>query len=166
MNRSRAIALAAFGVVLAVVVIVVLIGQGGGDEGGGTGGATASDNIGEKPEVEVPDAPATELITEDIVEGDGPEAKSGDEVEVEYVGVAQSTGAEFDSSWERDEPFSFPLGGGQVIPGWDEGIVGMKEGGRRLLVIPGEQAYGETGQPPDIGPNETLVFAVDLIKVN
>ena len=166
MNRSRAIALAAFGVVLAAVVIVVVVAQGGGDESGGSGGATATDNVGEKPEIEVPDEPATELVTEDIVEGDGPEAKSGDEVEVEYMGVAQSTGTEFDSSFEREEPFSFPLGGGQVIPGWDEGIVGMKEGGRRLLVIPGEMAYGPTGQPPDIGPDETLVFAVDLIKVN
>ena len=165
MNRSRAIALAAFGVVLAAVVIVVVVSQGGGDEGGSAGGATASDDLGEKPEITVPDEPATELITEDVVEGDGPEAKEGDEVEVEYVGVAQSTGAEFDSSWERDEPFTFGLGAGEVIPGWDEGIVGMKEGGRRLLVIPGDQAYGPTGQPPDIGPNETLVFAVDLISV-
>lgn len=166
MNRSRVIALAAFGVVLAAVVIVVLVAQGGGDEGGGAGTATASDNVGEKPEITVPDEPATELVTEDVVEGDGAEAKEGDEVEVEYAGVAQSTGTEFDSSFERDEPFTFGLGAGEVIPGWDEGIVGMKEGGRRLLVIPGEQAYGPTGQPPDIGPNETLVFAVDLIKVN
>jgi peptidylprolyl isomerase len=165
LNRSRTIALAGFGVVLAAVVIIVLVAQGGGDDGGSAGEATASDNLGEKPEVTVPDEPATELVSEDIVEGDGAEAKEGDEVEVEYVGVAQSTGQEFDSSWEREEPFSFPLGGGQVIPGWDEGVVGMKEGGRRLLVIPGDQAYGEAGQPPDIGPNETLVFAIDLVEV-
>ena len=163
MNRSRGIALAIFGVVLAAVVVIVLVGQGGGDEE--SGGASASANEGEKPEITVPDAPATELVTDDVITGDGAEAKEGDEVEVEYVGVAQSTGTEFDSSWERDEPFSFPLGGGQVIPGWDEGIVGMKEGGRRLLVIPGDLAYGPTGQPPDIGPDETLVFAVDLISV-
>jgi peptidylprolyl isomerase len=165
LNRSRTIALAAFGVVLAAVVIIVVVSQGG-DGGGGSAEATATDNVGEKPEIEVPSEPATELVTEDIVEGDGAEAKAGDEIEVEYVGVAQSTGTEFDSSFEREEPFSFPLGGGQVIPGWDEGLVGMKEGGRRLLVIPGDQAYGPTGQPPDIGPDETLVFAVDLVKVN
>ena len=128
--------------------------------------ASATDNLDEKPEVTVPGEPAEELETEDIVEGDGAEAKEGDEVEVEYVGVAQSTETEFDSSWERDEPFSFGLGAGEVIPGWDEGIVGMKEGGRRLLVIPGDLAYGPTGQPPDIGPDETLVFAVDLVEVN
>ena len=164
MNRSRGIALAAFGVILVAVVVIVLVGQGGDDSGGG-GEASASDTIGEKPDVTVPAEPATELIEEDIVEGDGAEAKEGDTIEVEYVGVAQSTGQEFDSSWERDEPFSFGLGAGEVIPGWDEGLVGMKEGGRRLLVIPGDLAYGPTGQPPDIGPNETLVFAVDLIKV-
>ena len=165
MNRSRGIALAVFGVILAAVVIVVLVGQGGGDEEEGAGGASATADLETKPEVTVPDAPATELVSDEIVEGDGAEAKAGDEIEVEYVGVAQSTGTEFDSSWERDEPFSFPLGGGQVIPGWDEGLVGMKEGGRRLLVIPGDQAYGPTGQPPDIGPDETLVFAVDLVSV-
>jgi peptidylprolyl isomerase len=163
LNRSRVIALAAFGVVLAAVVIIVVVSQGGDDGDGGE--ATATDNVGEKPEVTVPDAPATELVTDDIVAGDGAEAKSGDEVEVEYVGVAQSTGTEFDSSFEREEPFSFNLGAGEVIPGWDEGIAGMKEGGRRLLVIPGDQAYGPTGQPPDIGPDETLVFAVDLVAV-
>ncbi len=162
MERSRAIALAVFGAVLAAVVVVVLVSSGGDD---GSGEATATADLETKPEVTVPDAPATELVSEDVVDGDGAEAKSGDEIEVEYVGVAQSTGQEFDSSWERDEPFSFPLGGGQVIPGWDEGLVGMKEGGRRLLVIPGDQAYGEAGQPPDIGPNETLVFAVDLVEV-
>jgi peptidylprolyl isomerase len=166
LNRSRAIALAAFGVILVAVVVIVLVGQGGGEDSGSGGGeATATDTLGEKPEVTVPDQPATELVTEDIVEGDGAEAKQGDTVEVEYVGVAQSTGTEFDSSWERDEPFSFELGAGEVIPGWDQGIEGMKEGGRRLLVIPGDLAYGPTGQPPDIGPDETLVFAVDLLEV-
>lgn len=165
MNRSRTIALAVFGVALAAVVVIVLVAQGGDEEGSGGGEASASAELGAKPEVTVPGEPATELVSEDVVEGDGAEAKDGDEVEVEYVGVAQSTATEFDSSWERDEPFSFELGSGQVIPGWDQGIVGMKEGGRRLLVIPGDLAYGPTGQPPDIGPNETLVFAVDLIAV-
>jgi peptidylprolyl isomerase len=143
----------------------VLIAQGGGDDSGSGSGASSSAELGSKPDVTVPGEPATELVEEDVVEGEGAEASSGDEVEVEYVGVAQSTGQEFDSSWERDEPFTFELGAGDVIPGWDQGIEGMKEGGRRLLVIPGDLAYGPTGQPPDIGPDETLVFAVDLIEV-
>jgi peptidylprolyl isomerase len=160
MGRSRAIALAVFGAALAVVVVIALVSSG--DDGGE---ASATADLETKPEVTVPDEPATELVMEDVVVGDGAEAKSGDEIEVEYVGVAQSTGEEFDSSWEREEPFSFELGAGSVIPGWDRGLVGMREGGRRLLVIPGDLAYGETGQPPDIGPNETLVFAVDLVEV-
>ena len=164
MDRSRLIALGVFGGALIAVVAVVLLTQGG-DAGSGGSEASASAELGSKPEVTAADEPATELVTEDVVEGDGAEAQEGDEVEVEYVGVAQSTGTEFDSSWERDEPFSFELGAGEVIPGWDQGIVGMKEGGRRLLVIPGDLAYGPTGQPPDIGPDETLVFAVDLVDV-
>jgi peptidylprolyl isomerase len=162
LERSRAIALGVFGAVLAAVVVIVLVSSGGDDD---SGEATATADPQTKPEVTAPDAPATELVSEDVVEGDGAAAKSGDELEVEYVGIAQSTGEEFDSSWERQEPFTFELGAGNVIPGWDEGLVGMKEGGRRLLVIPGDLAYGETGQPPDIGPDETLVFAVDLVAV-
>jgi peptidylprolyl isomerase len=161
MERSRAIALGVFAAVLAAVVVIVVVS--GGDDGSGDASATA--DLETKPEVTVPDEPATELVSEDVVVGDGAEAKSGDEIEVEYVGVAQSTGEEFDSSWEREDSFSFELGAGNVIPGWDEGLVGMREGGRRLLVIPGDLAYGETGQPPDIGPNETLVFAVDLVEI-
>ncbi len=137
--------------------------MGGNSNGDATASATAEP--GQKPGVTVPGEPATELEAVDVIEGEGAEAASGDEIEVEYVGVAQSTGQEFDSSWEREEPFSFQLGGGQVIPGWDEGLVGMREGGRRLLVIPGDLAYGPTGQPPDIGPDETLVFVVDLVGV-
>lgn len=150
--------------ILAAVVIVV-VATSGGDDSASESTASATDNLGEKPEVTVPGDPATELETTDVVEGDGAAAESGDQVEVEYVGVAQSTGTEFDSSWEREEPFTFELGAGEVIPGWDEGVVGMSEGGRRLLVIPSEDAYGPTGQPPDIGPDETLVFAVDLVEV-
>jgi peptidylprolyl isomerase len=164
-ERSRAIALAVFGAVLAAVVVIVVVSSGGEDSGSESG-ASASAELGEKPEVTVPDEPATELESTDVAEGDGAEAASGDEIEVEYVGVAQSTGEEFDSSWEREEPFSFELGAGDVIPGWDEGLVGMREGGRRLLVIPGDLAYGPTGQPPDIGPDETLVFTVDLVEVS
>lgn len=121
----------------------------------------------DKPKVKVPSGPPPKkLQTRDIKEGSGPAAKPGDEVTMEYVGVAYSTEEEFDSSYERDEPFSFTLGEGQVIAGWDEGIVGMKEGGRRELVIPPGKAYGAQGSPPAIGPNETLVFVVDLVSID
>jgi peptidylprolyl isomerase len=151
---------------LLLVLGLLAVAGCGDDDDGGSGSATASDNLGEKPEVSVPDEPAEEMEKIDIVEGDGKEAEKGDTVTVQYVGVAQSTGEEFDSSWSRKEPFEFELGSGAVIPGWDIGIVGMKEGGRRVLVIPGDLAYGAAGQPPTIGPDETLVFAVDLEKVN
>jgi FKBP-type peptidyl-prolyl cis-trans isomerase len=131
-----------------------------------SGGATGDTDLSKKPKVEVPDQPVTTLEKKDIVVGKGPAAKPGDTVEVQYVGVAQSTGKEFDASWDRGQPFVFPLGQGQVIPGWDKGIAGMKVGGRRELVIPPDQAYGTQGAPPDIGPNETLVFVVDLKKIS
>jgi peptidylprolyl isomerase len=119
-----------------------------------------------KPKVEKPSgAPPKELVTDDLEEGSGPEAKSGDTVTVQYVGVNYKTGKEFDSSWSRSEPFSFTLGAGEVIPGWDQGIEGMKVGGRRELVIPPELGYGPAGAPPAIPPNETLVFVVDLEAV-
>ena len=130
-----------------------------------SGGATGDTDLSKKPKVDVPDQPVSTLEKKDIVVGKGPAAKAGDSVEVQYVGVAQSTGKEFDASWDRGQPFVFPLGQGQVIPGWDQGIVGMKVGGRRELVIPPDQAYGTQGAPPDIGPNETLVFVVDLKKI-
>lgn len=116
-----------------------------------------------KPTVTVPPEPATELTCQDLVVGDGDEVTSaGDTVEVHYVGVSQSTGVEFDASWGGDTA-EFPLTG--VINGWTEGIPGMKVGGRRVLTIPGDRAYGEAGRPPDIGPNDTLVFIIDLISV-
>lgn len=119
-----------------------------------------------KPKVKPPKgAPPKQLVTNDLEEGTGAEAKAGDEVTVQYVGVNYKTGKEFDSSWSRSEPFSFPLGEGFVIPGWDEGVAGMKVGGRRELVIPPDLAYGSTGSPPAIPPNETLVFVVDLEAV-
>lgn len=119
-----------------------------------------------KPEVKVPSAaPPKKLEETELIEGTGAEAKSGDEVTVQYVGVNFENGKEFDSSWSRSEPFSFTLGVGEVIPGWDQGVEGMKVGGQRQLVIPPELAYGETGAPPAIGPNETLVFVVDLVAV-
>jgi peptidylprolyl isomerase len=119
-----------------------------------------------KPEVTVPDeAPPKKLVTNDLEVGTGPAAKAGDEVTVQYVGVGYDTEKEFDSSWSRNEPFTFNLGGGEVIPGWDQGIEGMKVGGRRELVIPPNLAYGPAGSPPVIGQNETLIFVVDLEAV-
>lgn len=119
-----------------------------------------------KPVVEVPEgAPPAKLTENELVEGDGAVAKAGDEVTVEYVGVGYESGEEFDASWGR-EPFTFQLGAGMVIPGWDQGVAGMKVGGRRELVIPPDLAYGEAGAPPSIGPNETLIFVVDLLSVN
>jgi peptidylprolyl isomerase len=120
-----------------------------------------------KPTVPVPKgAPPKKLVVKELEKGSGAEAKAGDEVTVQYVGVDYKNGKEFDSSWSRNEPFSFGLGAGQVIPGWDKGVAGMKVGGRRELIIPPELAYGETGSPPTIGPNETLVFVIDLLEVN
>jgi peptidylprolyl isomerase len=119
-----------------------------------------------KPKVTVPKgAPPKKLVVRELDEGTGVEAQSGDEVTVQYVGVDYGNGKEFDSSWSRNEPFSFTLGAGQVIPGWDQGVEGMKVGGRRELIIPPELAYGEAGAPPKIGPNETLVFVIDLLEV-
>ena len=119
-----------------------------------------------KPLIEVPDGdPPKKLQVKDIVVGKGKAAKKGDEVSVQYAGVAYSTGKEFDASWNRGEPFTFTIGQG-VIEGWSKGVVGMKEGGRRQLTIPGDLAYGPAGSPPDIGPDETLVFVIDLEKIN
>ena len=118
-----------------------------------------------KPTVTVPKgAPPKKLEVKELEEGSGAEAKSGSEVTVQYVGVNYKNGKEFDSSWSRNEPFSFTLGAGEVIPGWDQGVAGMKVGGRRELIIPPELAYGEAGAPPAIGPNETLVFVIDLLE--
>ena len=157
----RVIGLIAFGGLAAVIVAIVLIARGGGDDGGGDLTDTSS-----KPEVEVPDGPPPdELVVEDIVEGDGQEAQQGDRVTVNYVGVDYETGEQFDASWDRGQEFPFQLGSGQVIPGWDQGVEGMKVGGRRQLIIPPDLAYGPQGQPPDIGPNATLVFVIDLTGV-
>jgi peptidylprolyl isomerase len=121
----------------------------------------------EKPAVEVPsDQPASyQLEIEDIVEGDGDEAVSGRVVEVHYVGVSWKTGKQFDASWDRGDTFKFGLGKGQVIKGWDEGVAGMRVGGRRRITIPPQLAYGKRGAGGVIGPDETLVFVVDLVGV-
>lgn len=120
----------------------------------------------EKPEVDFPEGPApTELEIVDLVEGDGPEAKAGDTVDVHYVGVAFSSGEEFDASYGRGAPLSFRLSAGMVIEGWDKGIQGMKVGGRRRLVIPANLAYGDRGAGGVIAPGETLIFVCDLVGV-
>ena len=119
-----------------------------------------------KPDVEpVPGPPPSDLQVTDITVGDGPEATPGKTVTVHYVGVSHDSGEEFDASWNRGEAFSFPLGGGRVIAGWDQGVAGMKIGGRRRLVIPPHLAYGERGAGGVIKPGATLVFVVDLLDV-
>lgn len=120
-----------------------------------------------KPEVTIPagDAPS-DLLIEDIIMGDGKEATSGTNVEVHYVGVAWSTQQQFDASWDRREAFEFRLGAGQVISGWDQGVAGMKVGGRRRLTIPAHLGYGSQGAGGVIKGGETLVFVVDLLNVN
>jgi peptidylprolyl isomerase len=129
--------------------------------------AAISKDLTAKPAVAKPAGePPAELQRTDIVKGKGKAAKPGDTVSVQYVGNSWSTGAQFDASWDRGgEPFRFPLGAGQVIPGWDQGVAGMKPGGRRLLVIPPGLAYGAQSPSPDIAPNETLIFVVDLEKI-
>jgi len=120
-----------------------------------------------KPEVSIPAGdPPAELVIDDLSVGDGAEAKAGTVVEVHYVGVAWSTHAQFDASWDRNETFEFRLGAGQVIDGWDKGVAGMKVGGRRRLTIPPDMGYGPYGAGGVIKGGETLVFVVDLINVN
>ena len=121
----------------------------------------------QKPEVDPHDGPApTDLQVTDITVGDGAEARAGQTVQVHYVGVAHSTGEEFDASWNRGSAFRFPLGAGRVIAGWDQGVTGMRVGGRRRLVIPPHLGYGDRGAGGVIKPGETLVFVVDLLGVN
>jgi peptidylprolyl isomerase len=121
----------------------------------------------QKPDVgPIAGPPPTDLVIEDLTVGDGPEARPGQQVIVHYVGVSHSTGREFDSSWNRNDTFDFRLGGGQVIQGWDQGVAGMKVGGRRKLVIPPHLGYGDRGAGGVIKPGETLIFVVDLVGVN
>lgn len=121
----------------------------------------------DKPEVDFPGGePPKDLEIKDIWEGDGPVAKAGATVKVHYVGVAFSTGEEFDASWNRGTPLEFQLGAGQVISGWDQGLQGMKVGGRRQLIIPPHRAYGDRGAGGGtIKPGETLIFVCDLVAV-
>jgi peptidylprolyl isomerase len=124
----------------------------------------ASGPLSKEPSIARPTtAPPKKLETKDLILGSGSEAKPGQTITVNYVGMLYKTGKIFDSSWKRKEPFSFTLGRGQVIKGWDKGIVGMKVGGRRVLVIPPELAYGKKGSGSTIPPNSTLLFVVDLL---
>jgi peptidylprolyl isomerase len=162
---------------LALAAALPASGCGGDDDSGSADAEQPTDTAAEaratledtsvKPVIERPSgSPPRRLEKEDIVKGKGRTAKPGDRITVQYVGVSFSTGDEFDASWNSGQPFTFFLGAGEVIPGWDRGIVGMREGGRRKLTIPPELAYGAEGSPPDIAPNETLVFVVDLVKVS
>jgi peptidylprolyl isomerase len=153
---------------LAAVALVAVVALGssacGKDSKGG--GDSAAGTFGKKPSVSVPSGRApTALVKTDLIVGQGAEAVAGKKVTVQYVGVSFNTKKQFDASWDRGQPFSFVLGAGNVIQGWDEGVPGMKVGGRRQLVIPPELAYGAEGSPPVIGPNEPLVFVVDLLSV-
>ena len=113
-----------------------------------------------------PSGPApTKLVVKDLITGTGPAAKSGSQLTVNYVGVLYKTGKEFDSSWKRNQPFTTALSPGSVIPGWVQGLSGMKVGGRRELIVPPNLAYGAKGSPPTIPPNSTLIFVVDLLSV-
>ena len=120
-----------------------------------------------KPEIDFPgDVAPADLVIEDLALGDGPEAKAGDSISAHYVGVSHATGEEFDASWNRGSPLEFRLGVGQVIKGWDLGIVGMKVGGRRKLTIPPDLAYGDRGAGRAIKPGATLIFVVDLVDTH
>jgi peptidylprolyl isomerase len=163
---------------LAALLIALAIAACGGDDDGGSDEPASTDpktteeqaqprlpkELEEKPNVETPSGPAPkELKVKDLVKGKGEAVRSGDALTVQYVGVLFKNGKQFDASWDRGQPFQFTLGAGEVIPGWDEGLEGMKVGGRRELTIPPDKAYGEQGSPPAIGPNETLVFVIDLV---
>ncbi|MFU8839769.1 MAG: FKBP-type peptidyl-prolyl cis-trans isomerase [Nitriliruptoraceae bacterium] len=130
---------------------------------------TVSQDVGERPEtsglIPADTDPPTALVVEDVAVGDGPAAADGDRLAVDYVGVRWSDGGEFDASWERGQPIEFVLGAGRVIPGWEQGLEGMQVGGRRIITIPPELAYGDRGAGAAIGPGETLVFVVDLVAI-
>ena len=156
--------------VLALAAALGAAGCGGDDEEQASAPTPAATEAATpeptKPEVQVPRGrPPKRLVKRDLRVGDGPTAEPGRTVTVHYVGVSMLNGRQFDASWDRGEPFQFELGAARVIPGWEVGVVGMKVGGRRQLVIPPRQAYGDVGSPPTIGPNETLVFVIDLLAV-
>jgi peptidylprolyl isomerase len=161
-----------------LLIVPALAACGGGSKSSSdSGGASASTPTSTptppaaatpaltKPKVKVPSGkPPKRLVIRDLRVGTGVPVKPGQTVTVQYVGVNYKDGKQFDASWDHGQPFSFPLGAGQVIPGWDKGVVGMRPGGRRELIIPPSLGYGPQGQPPVIKPNETLVFVVDLVS--
>jgi peptidylprolyl isomerase len=126
-----------------------------------------SKDLKKKPAIPKPKAkkPPKTLVVKDVVKGSGKTAKAGDAITVQYVGVDYKTDKQFDASWDRGQPFQFQLGAQMVIPGWDQGVAGMKVGGRRELIIPPDLAYGTQGQPPAIAPNATLIFVIDLVSI-
>ena len=154
------------GALLALSLLLPLTACGGDDAAAGSTSEVSTD-LSVAPEVPATDeAPPAELVVEDVVEGDGDEAVSGSTVAVKYVGAFYESGEEFDSSWSRGEDETLPvtLGSGGVIPGFDQGITGMQEGGRRMVTIPSELGYGEQGTGPIPG-GATLVFVIDLVEV-
>lgn len=160
-NRAKFLILATG--VLGLLVAVVLIAQSGGEDGGSP--ATAEPTA-QKPKINVPDGPPPDTLQiETLTEGEGEGAQNGDQVSVQYVGVLYKNGEEFDSNWGSNAFFDVTLGEGMVIPGWDQGLVGIKVGETRRLTIPADLAYGEQGQPPTIPPNSALIFVVEAVKI-
>jgi peptidylprolyl isomerase len=173
--------------VLIFIAVVAVLGvtacgdDDGGSSGNGTDGEAAAQeqttetvppeealkDTSTKPVIPKPTgSPPRKLVKQDVVKGKGAGAKPGDTVTVNYVGVNFSNGIEFDSSWDSGAPFPVQLGTGSVIEGWDRGLVGVRKGGRRILTIPPEMGYGAEGYPPDIPPNETLVFVIDVVSID
>lgn len=146
-----------FALLAAVVLVVAACGEEKKNDPD-AGGSNTSGECGE------PTTTDSGLKIEDLECGDGAEAKSGDSVKVHYTGTLED-GTKFDSSLDRGDPFNFQLGGGMVIKGWDEGVVGMKEGGKRKLTIPSDLGYGDQGFPPDIPAGATLIFEIELLEV-
>jgi peptidylprolyl isomerase len=169
--------------VLLLIAVVAVLGASacGDDDGDDAAGSTQQPEVTQtetgpteaglkdtsvRPAIPKPTGiPPRKLVKRDIVKGKGPGAKPGDTVTVNYVGMNFSNGVEFDSSWDSGQAFPVQLGAGMVIEGWDKGLVGIKKGGRRMLTIPPEMGYGAEGYPPDIPPNETLVFVVDAVSI-
>jgi peptidylprolyl isomerase len=169
---------------IAVVAVFALAACGGDDDSSDSDGSGSADtatqetqtspaqaeeelkDTSKRPVIPKPTgSPPRRLVKEDIVKGRGPGAKPGDVVVVNYVGMNFSNGQEFDASWNRGEPFPVQLGAGNVIPGWEKGLIGIKKGGRRKLTIPPELGYGPEGSPPAIPPNETLIFVIDVVSI-
>jgi peptidylprolyl isomerase len=169
---------------LTLIAVIALMGAGacGGDDDEDAGGGTpksagtaeqdpaaaeeALKDTSARPEIPKPTGtPPRRLVKQDIVKGKGPPAQLGDTLVVHYVGMNFSNGQEFDASWDRGEPFPFQLGAPGLIEGWQKGLVGIRKGGRRMLTIPPELAYGPEGRPPTIPPNETLIFVIDAVNL-